>query len=335
MNANAKRLLNYIADQYGKNIISGQMDTSWTTNERMDMIARVYTDTGKYPALKGFDFIQHPYPGAPFYNGREQMVEALEWWEGKNRMNGQEPAALLLPDNKDVHGIVTFCWHWRVGPEREFYTERTKFRIPWENNALDLESADFKALIKDMDIIALLLNELKEKDVPVLWRPFHEAAGGWFWWGASGAEPCIALWEFMHDYFTHKHGLDNLIWVWSMENAEWYPNPDTVDIVGRDFYAPDHSSQKQEFDRVLAMAGGRKAIVALSENGRIPDPELCIRDGAMWSWFMTWNDFFNSSKGNFWDGEAFNPQEHKMKVFHHPAVITLEKLPDLTAYRLN
>src|SRR5215471_7672152 len=101
---NKRRLLNFLTDEYGKRIISGQMDTSWTTNKRMDMIARVFSDTGKYPALKGFDLLQLPYKRAPFDGGMEQINEAVEWWEGKNN------AAVLLTDRPDVHGIVAFCW---------------------------------------------------------------------------------------------------------------------------------------------------------------------------------------------------------------------------------
>ncbi|MCL2809961.1 MAG: glycoside hydrolase family 26 protein, partial [Treponema sp.] len=116
---NKIRLMNYLTDVYGKSIISGQMDTSWTTNDVMDMIDRVFTDTGKYPAIKGFDLIQLSENYPPFFGGREQIDEAIEWWEGKN--NGVR----LLPNRPNIHGIVTFCWHWRMGVEKEFYTDRT------------------------------------------------------------------------------------------------------------------------------------------------------------------------------------------------------------------
>jgi len=330
---NKTRLLNFLADEYGSRIISGQMDTSWTSNREMDMIERVHADTGKYPALKGFDLIQHTMNNAPYFGGRQQIDEAVEWWEGKN--NGVK----LLGDNPEIHGIVAFCWHWRAGASGEFYTNRTTFRIPWKNGALDTESDNFTAIIRDLDKAASLLNVLKEKDIPVLWRPLHEASGGWFWWGASGSAPYIALWEFMYDYFTNVKGLNNLIWVWNGDNAAWFPNPDTVEIAARDLYRQNYSSLKSEFDKTLSMTGGRSFIIALSENDRTPDPDECIRDGAMWSWFMTWNDRSGSVQGethreNFWTGEFHNSQEYKEKVYNHPAVITLDELPDLSAYRL-
>jgi mannan endo-1,4-beta-mannosidase len=330
---NKKRLLNFLADEYGRRIISGQMDTSWASNREMDMTARVYADTGKYPALKGFDLIQLPMNNAPYFGGRQQIDEAVEWWEGKN--NGVP----LLGDKHEIHGIVAFCWHWRAGASREFYTNRTSFRIPWKNGKLDTESENFKAITRDLDKTASLLNVLKEKDIPVLWRPLHEASGGWFWWGASGSAPYIALWEFMYDYLTNVKGLNNLIWVWNGDSASWFPNSDTVEIVGRDLYKQNYSSLKSEFEKTREMTGGRNFIIALSENDIIPDPDECIKDGTMWSWFMTWNDRKDSSQGethkdNFWTGEFHNTQAHKEKVYNHPAVITLDKLPDLTDYRL-
>ena len=331
---NKKRLLNYLSDQYGQYIISGQMDTAWTTNAEMDMITRVFTDTGKYPAIKGFDFIEVNTDFAPFFGGRQQVNEAIEWWEGKN--NG----VALLPNNPEIRGIVTFCWHWRAGNNNEFYTNRTRFRIPWNDGKLDTKSEDFQAILQDLDRVTARLNTLKERDIPVLWRPLHEASGGWFWWGASGRRQYIALWEFMYDYFTYEKGLNNLIWVWNADHPDWLPDPATVEIVGVDLYRQNYSSLRYEFQKAVNMSRGQNLIVALTENDRIPDPDECISQDTMWSWFMTWNDRKGSFQGethreNFWTGEHHNPQEHKMKVYHHPAVITLDKLPDLTTYRLD
>jgi len=333
---NKNRLLKFLNDEYGKRIISGQMDTSWTINSKMDMISRVYSNTGKYPALKGFDLLQLHHKDPPFLGGMEQIEEAIEWWEGKN--NGVQ----LLSENLDIHGIVTFCWHWRVGQNHAFYTEKTDFRIPWvkgkseTEGKLDIDSDNFKTIINDMDKVASLLNILKEKDIPVLWRPLHEAAGGWFWWGASGPAPYIALWEYMYNYYTNVKGLNNLIWVWSAENADWFPNPETVEITGVDLYTENYSSLKQEFEKAKAMAPAKDRITALSENDKIPDPDECLKENMMWSWFMTWNDMRfkdgETRKDNYWTGEYHNPQAHKEKVYNHPLVITLDKLPDLTVY---
>jgi len=347
---NTRRLLNYLSDQYEKFIISGQMDTAWAANYQMDMITRVFTDTGRYPAMKGFDFIDLPNSWGNY--GRDQVDEAIEWWDGKNQNNGESPAVALLPNKPNIHGIVTFCWHWRMehktaGRTKDFYTSNTNFRIPYADGKLDTSSDAFKIIKDDLDTVAALLQLLKDRDIPVLWRPLHEAAGGWFWWGASGARPYIALWEYMHDYLTRTKGLNNLIWVWNGQNASWYPNPETVDIVSYDVYtdastmisARSYLSQKWRFDQTLTMVPERNRMVALSENGAIPDPDKCLEDNAMWLWFMTWNDSSGSmpgqtNKGNFWTGDYHNTQAHKEYVYRHKLVITLDELPDLTRYRL-
>ncbi|MDR2743043.1 MAG: glycoside hydrolase family 26 protein [Treponema sp.] len=328
---NKKRLLNYLADEYGRRIISGQMDTSWTTNtgnSGMDMIARVYADTGKYPAIKGFDFIQLPWD-----NGAEQTTEAIAWWEGKNNGN-------VLVQGK--HGIVAFCWHWKIGPWMEFYTERTSFRIPYRNGALDTSSEEFTLIKNDLDKVAVQLQKLEDRDIPVLWRPLHEASGGWFWWGASGPEAYKALWRYIYDYLANTKGLDNLIWVWNGQDAAWFPGGDTVDIAGYDVYPgpKNYGSQSDKFGETLLMVPGKDRIVALTENGAIPDPDRCLEDNAMWSWFMTWNDNSGSTQGqtnenNFWTGEYHNTGAHKNKVYHHDLVITLDELPDISGYRKN
>jgi mannan endo-1,4-beta-mannosidase len=328
LSPNTGRLLRYLSDQYGEYIISGQMDTAWAENDRMDMIARVFADTGKYPAIKGFDFIGLPQSWAGY--GKNQVDEAVEWWDGKN--NG----AKLLPDQPDVHGIITFCWHWRTGSKSDFYTNNTDFRIPMKDGALDTSSAAFQTIKSDLDKVAALLQQLKDRDIPVLWRPLHEASGGWFWWGASGSAAYIALWEYMFDYLTNTKKLDNLIWVWNGQHKDWYPNPATVDIVGYDVYAPaqNYGSQKAKFGETQLMPPDKNRMVAMTENGAIPDPDNCKADDAMWLWFLTWNDARNTSgethRDNFWTGEYHNTQAHKTHVFTHNLVITLDKLPDLT-----
>ena len=343
---NAKRLMNYLTDTYGEYILSGQMDTAWAENGRMDMIKRVYDDTGKYPAIKGFDFIGLPQSGGGF--GSYQVNEAIEWWEGKNKMGADLTATVLLPDNPEIHGIVTFCWHWRVGASQDFYSNRTSdFRIPMKDGKLDTSGAVFQTIKNDLEKVADLLQLLKDRDIPVLWRPLHEAAGGWFWWGASGARAYKALWEYMYNYLNNTKKLNNLIWVWNGQSYDWYPDPNTVDIVGYDYYvdnpntaaiAQNYSSQKRTFEMTFGMVPGRDRMVALTENGAIPNPDNCKDDNAMWLWFMTWNDSGNTvgetTRNNFWTGEYHNTQAHKTHVYNHPLVITLDELPDLTNYRL-
>jgi len=74
----------------------------------------------------------------------------------------------------------------------------------------------------------------------VLWRPFHEMNGGWFWWGAKKPAVFIQLWRQMFDYFTIQKKLNNLLWVYAANTggrtADYYPGDGYVDLVGVDAY---------------------------------------------------------------------------------------------------
>src|SRR5690606_5929825 len=83
-------------------------------------------------------------------------------------------------------GLVTFCWHWRdpTNDTDAFYTADTDFAIPvTAGGELDTTSPVFPDMMEDIDLIAGELQTLENAGVPVLWRPLHEASGGWFWWG--------------------------------------------------------------------------------------------------------------------------------------------------------
>ena len=123
-----------------------------------------------------------------------------------------------------------------------FYVESAnpKFTTFSCKNAVTEGPWEHEVVMADIELIAGELKKLKDADVPVLWRPLHEAEGGWFWWGAEGAEPCKKLYRLLYDQLTNVYGLDNLIWIWtgstSPAAADWYPGDDVVDIVGYDKY---------------------------------------------------------------------------------------------------
>ncbi len=301
----ARALLAYLDSLYGKAILAGQQDLTW--QDSVDMARRVFSKTGKYPAVMGFDLMNYHRPDIDGGSGIRQIEEAVEWW---NR-----------------GGIVTFCWHWR-DPSRQtvaFYTKDTDFRI-------DLSDSVVRAqLLADIDSVAGDLKRLQDAGVPVLWRPLHEASGGWFWWGASGPQAYVDLWRLMVDRMTRHHGLNNLIWVYNGQHPDWYPGDDYADIVGEDVYAevigdtlPDYSSQIARF-RGAAETPLRPKMVALTETGTIPHPDSAFADGATWSWFCVWNDGPDlDNPRNFFSGTHFNSHEHKRMVYNHPRVLTLE-----------
>ena len=152
----------------------------------------------------------------------------------------------------------------------------------------------------DLARIAPYLKLLRDAGIPVLWRPLHEAAGGWFWWG-SDAESFKKLWIMMFDYFKQE-GLDNLIWVWTSEGDDlnWYPGPEYVDIIGRDLYGNSVASCIEEYQKLQENYPGK--IITLSECGYSQYTNSVVapisqqwNEGATWSWFMPW---YGTNGGN-------------------------------------
>jgi mannan endo-1,4-beta-mannosidase len=298
--ANAMKLYQFLKDTYGRKIISGVM-----TLNSMDMVNWLKTNTGKEPALVGLDFM-HSGRNYDWYNDEEPVNDARAYY---NR-----------------NGIPVFCWHWR-DPSRnteEFYTDKTNFDV---SKVLDENSAEYAAMISDIDYIAGLLKILNDEHIPVLWRPLHEAAGGWFWWGAKGAAPCKKLYQIMWDRMVNHHGLKNLIWMWTREPNDdaWYPGDEYVDIVGRDLYRDgDHSSHFGEFSDMNGRYGQKK-LITMSECGSFPDVDNLIRDGAGWLYYMPWY-------GKYTTESTYNSLTLWKKMFAHSYVITLNEMPDLKTY---
>lgn len=129
------------------------------------------------------------------------------------------------------------------------------------------------------------------------------------------------MYRVLYDRITRHHGIDNLIWVWNSIDPSWYPGDDIVDIVSTDFYAGagDHNPLIQPYERLIELARDNK-VIALAENGPIPDPDLLTIYGAHWSWFLTWT-------GDFLTDGKYNSFEHLRKIYNHPYVITLDELP--------
>jgi mannan endo-1,4-beta-mannosidase len=135
-------------------------------------------------------------------------------------------------------GLVTISAHL-------YNPANPRSRGPWEqgadlNEILTPGNEAHARWMKELDIMAAGLTELRDAGVVVLWRPFHEMNGGWFWWGAKQPATFIEVWRHMFDYFSKTKGLDNLLWVYSPNHgdktAAYYAGDGYVDIVGLDAY---------------------------------------------------------------------------------------------------
>ncbi|SOD59187.1 Carbohydrate binding module (family 35) [Streptomyces zhaozhouensis] len=298
----ARSLLSYLTDRYGESILSGQQEIA--------SVEWIEENLGATPAIAGLDLMDYSPSRVERGTVGVDVDHALEW---------------------DARGgITTFVWHWNAptglidepGNEwwRGFYTEATTFDV--EAALADPGSEEYALLLRDIDAISEELQRLEDAGIPVLWRPLHEAEGGWFWWGAKGPEAAKELWRLMYERMTDVHELDNLIWVWNSVDPEWFPGEDVVDILSADSYPPagDHGPLSATYDRLVELGEDTK-LVALTECGSIPDPDLLDAYQTDWSWFVTWS-------GEFLTGGQHNSLAHLEHVYQHPRVITLDEVGD-------
>ncbi|HEX8465506.1 MAG TPA: glycosyl hydrolase [Abditibacterium sp.] len=287
----AKALLNYLYAMKGKKVLSGQMYAPWGNDE----IKITHDITGKYPALRGGDYITESA------NKRENQL-LLDWWK--------------------AGGIPTMMWHWGAPSKGEGY-EQSKLEIDIDKCFVP-GTPEHTAMWADLKRIADHLTVLRDAKVPIIWRPMHENDGNWFWYGKQGGEKFNRVWRTMFDYFVHERKLNNLIWVLGHTGdpkADWNPGRQYYDIAGGDTYARNSNPQTALYKKVTAIHGDSMPI-AFHEVGILPEPEAMFKEGANWSWWMLWH---TSHLNN-------HNKEDLKRIYNHELVITRDELPNIMNY---
>lgn len=320
-NRKTKNIYSYLKAIYGKRTLSGQC-TNYGTNTETDAL---YLGLGKYPAVRTFDFI---YDSMSFCHGEPSAKDvelAIDW-------------------SKDG-GLVAFDWHWYAPYNQcQFYTEKTDFRLSnamTDNNLAHLDLFEIERLyndgeisiealkiVEDIDNISALMKKMEKENVTVMWRPLHEAGGGWFWWGASGADSYKWLWTLMYERMTDYHGLNNLIWVWNGQDKDWYPGDQYCDIIAMDIYnsAYDYGTSPSTLSEAAGWGNNGK-LVTMSECATMPDSDLIVRDNAYWLWFAVWNWDFIVVDGTTELSDAYTDFDMMKKVYDSEVIITRDELP--------
>jgi mannan endo-1,4-beta-mannosidase len=325
----ARRLLAFLQEIQGRYTIVGQHNFIASGSGFTEKVQEV---TGKRPLLWGSDFsfaykgekpseFQHcgplnlSEPGTkPAFTdltpeaAREQMVKnAVQAW-------------------RDGH-VVTLMWHacppgmgdacdgkaiWTLAdrPSQawwdELTTDGTKVNSDWKAQA---------------DVIAGYLKRLRDAGVPVLWRPYHEMNGVWFWWcNKRGENGFRKLWIMMYDRYVRHHQLDNLLWVWNTNAPrdrphdeafayeDFWPGHETVDVLAADVYRDDWKPSHHE--DLLRLARGKP--IAIGECAPPPALETLARQ-PRWTWYMPWGDLV------FWG----NGPERTKALVADPRILTL------------
>ena len=316
-------LYKFLCDSYGKYVISGQVCDGGINGTEFKAI---YKETGKYPAMLGLDMMHYTPSRTALGDSSDSVEKAIEF--------------------SKKGGIVTFCWHWNAPTEYlksgndpdwgsprwwgGFYTRNTDINLSKIMNGQDAKGKEL--LDRDIKAIAEQLKRLEKAGVPVLWRPLHEASGGWFWWGASGADAYKKLWVYLYDQLTNVYKCNNLIWVYNGQSADWYPGDKYVDIIGEDIYPGErvYSPQGAKFSEAVDYSSSGK-IVALTENGCIFDIDSAVSANIMWAWFCTWCGEFAVNGSSY--SEKYTEKSILKKAYSSAYVLTLDELPNLKNYR--
>lgn len=281
----AKALLEYIQGISGKHTLSGQHNFP-ISKDRNSQFAAEYI--GKTPVIWSQDFGFAKDGDKDSYLARPSIIQEA------------------IRQHK-LGSMVTLCWHAVPPTAKEPITfqplpgyDSTKLASV-QGKLLDQQFRDvltpgttlYKQWIKQVDAIAGNLKQLQDAKVPVLWRPYHEMNGNWFWWGGrtEGKYTTAALYRQIFDRLVKHHKLNNLIWVWSVDRpsqpgrefVKYYPGTKYVDILSLDVYGNDFN--QTYYDGLMALSEGKP--LALGEVGNPPALDV-LEKQPNWTFWVVW-----------------------------------------------
>ena len=314
--ASAKELLSFLTDNFGKYVITGQY-ASDSSNKELDLI---YQTTGKYPVIR---FAAMHNSGESF-DSTFKDIDACTDWHRKG-------------------GIVGLMWYWEApGKKPSVYSKETDFDLT--KAVTDIKLAELKqeeirelyasgkitqecyGILYDIDNMAGQLLQLKNKGIPVLWRPLHEGYGDWFWWGAGGTDAYKWLWQLMYERFTKYFELDNLIWVWNGQSKSTLVSQNTFDIASLDIYLDKDKEYGSRYEQFLAMQNivGKRKLIALSACSSVPDIDASFRDNSVWSFFGLWyGKYLTDKDGEFSD--EYTDKDAFIRAYNSDGALTLDE----------
>jgi len=222
--------------------------------------------TGDYPAVYGFEL------------GRLEIDQPVNLDSVPfDKMKS------FIRDAYDRGGVITLSWHLN-NP----LTGKTAWDPAVGTVASALPGGEKNDLYKSwLDKVAAFILDLKGKHgeyIPVIFRPFHELNGDWFWWGGKNCTPVELkqLYQFTESYLRDKKNVHNLLYAYNTdkfyskeEYLKRYPGDEWVDVIGFDIYQAYNTASNEDFIRysgsMLAtldsIATDHKKIPALTEFG--------------------------------------------------------------------
>ena len=294
----AKALLEYLYSLQGKSTLSAQHNYP-SRKELTRSTDSIVSMTGKVPAIWGTDIsdLDQTLVDEAIRQYRKGSIITLMYHQVKpfdhDSMGFSRSVKKMVTDDQ-----------WK-----QIVTPGTAYHNMW---------------LAKIDARAELLKKLRDANIPVLWRPYHEMNGMWFWYGnRPGKEGIQKLWKMMYDRYVNYHHLNNLIWVWNTNAPrDWkddqayayelfYPGAKYVDILAADVYKNDF--KQSHHDQLVKLGKGK--LIALGEVGNLPLPEI-LEQQPQWSWFMCWAHFP-------W---AYNKRDQVTNLYNSPRVLTLDEV---------
>jgi len=303
----ARNLLDFLYEISGEYTLSGHHNYTHSLTKYSEQVKEI---TGKSPVVWGADF-SFNFGGKDPDMVRQAMIDTakLMWEQGHIITLMWHSCFPSDGDSCDSESI----WIWEPGvPDAQWdslTTPGTTLNKQWRDQ---------------VDNVAKFLKQLENENVPVLWRPYHEMNGIWFWWcNEKGDDGFVKLWSMMYDRFVNYHNLTNLLWVWN-PNApratpgdeayayeDYFPGLLSIDVLAADVY---HNDYRQSHHEQLHELAGQKPI-ALGEVGKLPSPAI-LNEQPQWTWFMGWANFITKE----------NSPDSVRALYNAPRVLTMQDI---------
>jgi beta-mannanase len=284
----ARNVLCYLYSQYGNHILSGQEESGGEVE-----ISYIFTNTGKYPAIRAFEA-----------NGDGAATRCLPYW--------------------NAGGLCMFGYHMGAPSTADGYTGSMTAVTGGIDSVLTPGSANNTVFNQRLDALANRLLLVQAGNGVVLFRPFHEAGGPWFWWSKEGGAQYVRLWKYAFDRMVNVKGVRNAIWLLGYDgspSAAFNPGKDFVDIGGADNYnATGNYSPMTSIFNAARTVFGTTMPIALHECGPVPDADMLQATKTNWLFFNIWTQPYP---------ETFSTVAELQKVYNSSYVVTRDEMPNL------
>lgn len=285
------QVLAYLDEVKGQKTVAG-LHNREPNSDPTKQTRVMYEKTGKYPALWSGDFL---FTQSDIDNRQAMITEAINQWNQGALIN------IMWHASPPTGGVAS---NWFGGVQSELTDDQ------W--NDLIRDGGYLNNIWKErLDNISYFLQQLEDEGVEVLFRPFHEMNQSAFWWaGRTGPNGTPKLYQLTRDYLEEVKGLTNLVWVWNVQDFDWfthadyYVGDDYCDVASLDVYS-NAGFPYSNYQSMYDIIGDRKPI-AIGESNKIPSPEK-ILEQPNWCFFMTWSELTFSDNSDadinatYWD----------------------------------